>query len=368
MDEATARTLLSRLADTEPPPARIDLEAAMAAGRRGRRWRRLRAGGSVLLAAGAAVAAVVALLTGPASRPDHKPAASIDASGRFSLLVPYASFGWLPPGFREGAAGGTTPRTTSEQLLLVAVSHGELIEAQVYPAGICHLTRRVLACSAFDTAQPVRSLAPDVRGHQAYWLAGATLAWEYSPGAWAVLSWTDANLPWPPTGAERAAVLRTAAGIRYGQAAPLRFPFWISGLPAAWHISEVDYGLPAGRPVPQTLHLGDRPGLDVGQAGVDDLQVYAVAATDRSWSCPRGTGQHVTVDGVAAILDYSPKASEYQSVCVPDWHGLRVEVALTFRQAGPAPAPTGPHGVLAYARLLHPLGPSPASWTTRPLR
>ncbi len=92
-------------------------------------------------------------------------------------------------------------------------------------------------------------------------------------------------------------VRRRPAGIRYGQAAPLRFPFWISGLPAAWHISEVDYG------------------------------------------------QHVTVDGVAAILDYSPKASEYQSVCVPDWHGLRVEVVLTFRQAGPAPAPTGPHGV-----------------------
>lgn len=366
MDEAAARTLLSRLADTEPPPARIDLDAAMAAGRRRRRWRRLRAGGSVLLAAGAAVAVIVAPLTGPAQRPGHQAAGGPAAAGQFSVLAPYASFGWLPPGFTEGAAGGTTPRTSPEELLLVAAGHDASIELLAYPAGICHLSKRVLACSAYNTASPVGSRAPDVRGHQAYWLKGAALAWEYSPGAWAQLNWTDATLPWPPTGTVRTAVLRTAAGVRYGQTTPLRFPYWISGLPKAWHIAEVEYTLPAGRPVPLWLHLGDRPGDSVGLPRADNVQVYATRAADRSWSC--APGQHVTVDGVTAILYASPTAAREQVICVPDWHGLRVEVVLSARRDAPAPDPTGPHGVLEYARMLHPLGPDAANWTTRPLR
>jgi hypothetical protein len=367
VDETDARMLLRHLADTEPPPPRIDLAGAIAAGRRGRRWRRVRASGSVLLAAGAAAAAVVALVAGPAPRPGHQAVSGTAAPARFSVLAPYASFGWLPPGFQAGAAGGTTSRTTAAQLLLVAASRGTTIEAQVYPAGGCHLARRILACSAYDTTQPEQSRAPDVRGHQAYWLKEATLAWEYAPGAWSVLNWTDANLPWPPAGAERAAVLRVAAGIRFGQTRPISFPYWISGLPKAWRVSEVDYTFVSGRAVPQTLHLDDGPVIGASVAHVDDLQVFFTPAAHSGWSCPQGTGQHVTVGGAAAIL-LSDFAGRQQQVCVPGWRGLQMETTLTARKNAPAPDPAGPGGVLAYTRMLHPLGTDPAHWTASLLR
>ncbi len=358
--------MLSHLADTEPPPSRVDLAAAMAAGRRARRWRRVRAGGSVLLAAGAAVA-VVALLAGPAPRPGHQAVSPTGAPARFSVLVPYASFGWLPSGFLAGAAGGTTSRTTPGQLLLVAASRSKIIEAQVYPAGGCHLARRTLACGPFDTTQPEQERAPDVRGHPAYWLKGATLAWEYVPGAWSILNWTDANLPWPPAGTQRAAVLRVAAGIRFGPGTPIRFPYWISGLPKAWRVTEVDYTFTAGRAVPETLHLDDGPVIDFSVAHVDDLQVFFTPAAHSGWSCPQGTGQHVTVGGAAAIL-VSDFGGRQQQLCVPNWRGLQLETTLTTPGNATPPDPAGPHGVLAYTRLLHTLGTNPARWTARLLR
>jgi len=70
----------------------------------------------------------------------------------------------------------------------------------------------------------------------------------------------------------------------------------------------------------------------------------------------------------AAVLVSSPRSGRQQQVCIPDWHGLQVEVILNARDNAPAPNPAGPHGVLAYARMLHPLGPDPAHWTADPLR
>jgi hypothetical protein len=369
VDEAGVRTLLNQLADTEPPPARIDLDAAIAAGRRERRWRRLQGGGSVLLAAVAVVAVVAALLVVPAQRPGHQATGSTVAPARFDVLVPYASFGWLPPGFQTGAAGGTMPASRPAELILVAVSHGPFIELMVNPAGPCHLAGRALLCSTYNSMWAVQSRAPNVNGHRAYWLLGAQLAWEYAPGAWSVLDWTDANVPWPPAGGERAAVLRVAAGVRYGQTTPIRFPYWISGPPAGWRVSEVDYTPLAGQPVVQTLHIDDYPGGNGNfvRADVDEVQVFAAPAARSGSSCSQGTGQHVTVDRVAAVV-HSAAAGRDQQLCIPDWRGLRVLVILTARQTAPAPNPTGAHGVLAYARLLHPLGPHPAHWTANPLR
>ncbi len=360
VDEAGVRDLLGQLADTEPPPARIDLAAAIAAGRRGRRWRWLRRGGSALLAAAAVVAV---LLVVPAHRPGNQAAGGAAAPARFNVLVPYASFGWLPPGFQEGAAGGTMPRTAPGRLGLIADSRSAFFEVEVYPAGVCHLSREGMVCGTNWVLSP----APQVHGHRAYWLKGAGLAWEYAPGAWSILLWTDANLPWPPTGAERAAVLRVAAGVRYGQTTPIRFPYWFSGLPAAWQVSGVDYTLLAGQPVVQTLYLDDAPAADTDPAGADDIQVYATPAANSDSSCARGPAQHVTVNGIAAVLVVSP-AFRLQNLCIPSWRGLQVEFSLATRQNAPPPDPAGPHGVLAYASTLHPLGPDPAHWTANPLR
>jgi hypothetical protein len=370
MDEAGVRTLLGQLADTEPPPARVDLDAAIAAGRRGRRWRWMRGGGLALVAAGAVAAVVAALLVVPSQRPGHQAAGSTVTPARFNVLVPYASFGWLPPGFQTGAVGGTMPTSTPVGLTLVAVSHGRFIELSVNPAGTCHVAGRALLCGAYNTMNAVRSRAPDVRGHLAYWLLGGQLAWEYAPGAWSVLEWTDANVRWPPTGAERTAVLRVAAGVRYGQSTPIRFPYWISGLPTGWRVSAVDYTPLAGQLVVQTLQLDDYQGKvgNFAVTDVDEVQIFAAPAAHSDFSCPQGTGQHVTLDGSAAVLEYSPAHGRDQQLCIPDSQGLRVLVWLTARDNAPAPNPTGPHGVLAYARLLHLLGTDAAHWTANLLR
>ena len=123
VDEEGARTLLGQLANTEPPPARIDLGAAIAAGRRGAplapgAGRRLGAGGY-----GGSGRCGRCAAGRPAQRPGHRAAGDTVAPARFDALVPYASFGWLPPGFRTGAVGGTMPASTPVQLGLVAVSH-----------------------------------------------------------------------------------------------------------------------------------------------------------------------------------------------------------------------------------------------------
>lgn len=360
MDEAGLQTLLNRLADTEPPPTRIDLDAAIARGRRGRRWRRVRAGVSVLLAAGA-VAAVVAVLLVPAQpsaqRPDQQPTDGPTAPTRFNPLVPYAEFGWLPPGFEVGVRGGTMSRSGPAQLLLDAFSGSNtIIQLFVYPTGICHVGHAEV-CSAYDSSQPVLSRAPDVHGHRAYWLRTASLTWEYAPGAWSVLSW-PAISPWPPTGSERAAVLRVAAGLRYGQTAPIRFPYWISGLAAPWRVSNVDYTLLAGRPVAQTLEVSNGPS---DAAHVDYLDVDFTPAAHSDWSCPTEGVQHVTVDGVAAVLENSPGADR---VCIPGWRGLRLSVMTAFVES----PPPNPADVLTVARKLHPIGPDQARWTADLLR
>jgi hypothetical protein len=75
----------------------------------------------------------------------------------------------------------------------------------------------------------------------------------------------------------------------------------------------------------------------------------------------------VTVGGAAAVL-LSDFGHRQQQVCVPSWRGLQVETTLTARENASPPDPAGPHGVLAYTRMLHPLGTDPAHWTARLLR
>jgi hypothetical protein len=376
VDETGVRTLLNQLADTEPPPARIDLGAAIAAGRRGRRWRRGRVVGSVVLTA--AAAAVAALLVVPGQRAGLQAAGGRVGPAPFSALVPQASFGWLPRGFQQSGEMPASPARS----LLYATSPSASIELVVYHAGTCHLAGRTMTCHAFDIMSAAADRAPDVSGHTAYWLTGpnlggvyesgqeAGLAWEYAPGAWSVLDWTDANVAWPPAGAERAAVLRVAASVRYGPTAPIKFPFRLSGLPTAWHVAQVDYTVLAGQPVAQNLELDDGPGGTFGigthLANADYLEVSVTRVTHGGLSCQQGYRQDVTVDGVAAVLVYSPNTLNPQQLCIPHWGGLQVEILLSSRANAPAPNPTGPDGVLKYARMLHLLGPDPAHWTANP--
>ena len=207
MPETGLRTLLGQLADSDAPPDRFDLQQAISTGSRIRRWRRVRAYGSVL-AAGLAVA----LLALPAQRALHRPPAGghphprSTAPARFSTLVPYASFGWLPPQLRIGVQGGTMSRSEPDQLLLFAEPGPNTapVMLTMYPAGKCRLVGTALPCSPYNTEWQVLSRAPDVNGRAAYWLKGGQgLAWQYAPDGWAELDWGNAGKSWPPRGAER---------------------------------------------------------------------------------------------------------------------------------------------------------------------
>jgi len=68
MDETDVRTMLRGLADTVDGSARIDLPLAAQQGRRSRRWRQMRISGS-LLAMGAAIGLIAAVLVVPGHRP-----------------------------------------------------------------------------------------------------------------------------------------------------------------------------------------------------------------------------------------------------------------------------------------------------------
>jgi hypothetical protein len=124
------------------------------------------------------------------------------------------------------------------------------------------------------------------------------------------------------------------------------------------------------RAVVQTLKLDDYQGKvgNFAVTDVDQVQIFAAPAAHSAFSCPQGTGQHVTVDGATAVLENSTAQGRDQQLCISDSDGLRVLVWLIARANAPAPNPAGPHGVLAYARLLHLLGPDVAQWTANLLR
>ena len=352
MLETGLRTLLSQLADSDAPPGRFDLQQAISTGLRIRRWRRIRAYGSVL-ASGIAVA----LLALPAQRALHQPPAGghphpgNTAPARFSTLVPYASFGWLPPGLRIGVQGGTMSRSEPDQLLLFAEPgpNAAPVMLTMYPAGKCRLVGTALPCSPYNTEWQVLSRAPDVNGRAAYWLKGGQgLAWQYAPDGWAELDWGSAGQSWPPRGAERTAILRAAASIRYRQTTPLMFPYWLAGPPKGWRLSDVGFNELMRGPSGVTLTLTDAaPGLPLNSVEVakaDTIQIEVVPADSTDGSCgPNAGAGNVTLDSARAEL-----SADGKFLCAANVHGLTVAVILTVH--GTIRNPAGPDGALGYAR------------------
>jgi hypothetical protein len=150
------------------------------------------------------------------------------APSQFNPLVPYASFGWLPPGFSMSAApaGSGWDATTTLGYDSVGVgaddpsAYRSLI-LNVFAAGVCSIRTKPTAGASGATsmgllgapsadassapsgpgfacagAQPLTaaSPAPSVNGRPAYWITGDTLVWEYAPRAWARLR-TDNSFP-----------------------------------------------------------------------------------------------------------------------------------------------------------------------------
>lgn len=371
MDENAARTLLRAVADVQVPPARVDLDRAIADGRRQRRIRRAgTACSAIAVVAAAAVIAASGVLGASARREQVVPAAPrhtapLIAPSRLNPLVPYAAFGWLPGGYTVASAL-TGPASTTRSVQLAAARKGGRSDIQLTVDALGACTGR-LTCAGTDASTlHMRGLRPAaaVDGRPAYWAAdeyvGGYLVWQYAPGAWASLHvQRSPSSAGPPPAAERATLERIAAHVRYDTATPLTVPYWIR-LPAGWTAGQTQYSLgPSG-----TLTGG---ALLVGPAG-DPLAADLVVGTPTSGNC-KGE-PNTTLDDAPATLQEPGQSPVYQSLCAEKVDGLTVYVSLQLSESGGAPVAGAGRlgGALGLARDLHLLGDRVSAWTTHPLR
>jgi hypothetical protein len=379
--ESDLRVLFKRQAASELPPARISIPAARRIGRARLLRRRAAAFGSPVLAAAAVVAVVLAGLFAVGPRQPATTLGIPPAPKLFNPLVPYATVTWYP--YRPGLVGASDWRTA---LVLRASSRspGGGTEVVLYAAGRCALQSASLSCGSTTSENrlemTVTGPAPDVQGQAAYWgrhaggdlpslrsLAGVheMLAFQYAAGGWAVVESTGT-----PAG-----LLRVAASVRYGQTAPLRFPFQLTGLPQAW--SDVLYATftQAGPGVQAPTHdevlLGSpaaRPGTPVRDVLIvqtstqttqgPQCRITTVPAGHPSQPSQPASCPSKVINGYQAFLNTPPDPGK-QTLFVPDADGLYL-----YEQATGPGAPLSPASVLAHHLRL--LGPDPANWTTAP--
>ena len=388
MDETQLATILRGLADTEAPPAPDDTGLAIRKGRRIRRWRLAIAGGSTL--AITAVAAVLATtLAAPGARPVPVPgtgghgtptsaAPTPERSGAalqtpphaFDPLVPYASFGWLPPGY-TAAWAGSVPGTTADSTDLTAGDgNGTFIQLWVTAPGACTDSRSVLNCNYGNNGSsgptPLTDHAPAVAGRKAYWVRGCRLAWQYAPDAWAILA-SSCHTAFTPPQNIRPELMKVAAGVRYGPTTPLIFPFWISAKPSGWQVSGSYLMEPPGAPEAKSLLYG--PAADPSAVEIDVTP--AVGSGGCAFEFVPGQSRYVTVAGTRATLR-TISGQGWQQLCAGDVNGFMILVSLDITAQGPGqaavPGEAALGGALGIARAIHILGAAPSGWTTNPLR
>lgn len=372
MDEAGARAVLERVVSGEVPPARIDIGLAMRKGRTRRRWRLAAIVGGV--PAVAAIAAVTVIVSGALPVWTSGPVAahrSAAAPHRFNPLIPYASFGWLPPGKHITSAYTSA---ASEDLEVGPTGSPRSWDFMIYTAGSCDHTSgqllSLLGASRRPTtlkctlnwgasggghptlANPVSAVAPSVHGHRAFWarpvcntgqcnLAAAMLVWSYAPGGWARLS-----------GPSRSDALKIARKVMFGAptAQPIRFPVTITGVKPSWRVTMVQ-SAPSGEVLAaQQWTLGTAataPSFTVlpkgPNGGLCNLQ-------------PASAVQRQIINGFRVTTTLTDQASQ---ACAPRARGMSVYISTGAKMA--------PDAIAIFAHHLRLLGPNPAGWTTQPL-
>jgi hypothetical protein len=436
LDETAVRDLLDLVASDDAPPSRVNVDLARRQGRRRRRLHRVYLPGAAPVAAAAAVGLIVSLTAGlPGTQlPSRKPpagrserTAQITAPSRFSLFVPYASFGWLPPGFSADTVppdlggmgvGGTQSALVETVGAPSRQADGKDLSLQVNAAGSCKLTdagghgltsteaRRYIRQRAAQlhplslscTYLPLASAAPNVKGHPAFWDVRGDLIWEYGRDAWAELTpstlliephldphfdgWYNVaalarsahgqgHPAYRQSAATRALLVKVADSVHYGGTTPQFYAFALSSVPAGWRSAVIPTSFQAadGRLV--------NTGWQVGPAS--DPSGLSISVTPAAWggrySCKFFSGQsrYVTADGARGLLRTIDEPGKHeQSLCIADVHGLSIFIDLDLRLPGTndsaLPGSKELHSALAVLSHLQLLGPSPARWTTSPLR
>lgn len=358
MDEARARELLELAASTPLPDGGVDVQLACRQGRRRLRSRRAGLGGFSALAALAVIAIPLGTLSpGPVHHPgtgthasqsaSPGPAGTVAPPRRFSPLIPYLAWGWLPSGARQ--SNGTL---TADEAFITAAVPGRPVQwtATSYPAGQCQRRGDVLRCGR-HIIFILGHAAPRVGGHRAYWAQpGKMLMWQYAKDSWVALT--------PPGQASVRQTVKVADGLRYHVATrpSIRFAIQLTGMSPAWHVVDMYfqyedrlpranvYLLAGGRGAPE---ITAEPGTHMW------CQFY-----------PHGESAHEIINGhkvTVTRIRAQPGRPAEQKVCAPDADGVNVFYSTFSRQASP-------NAIALFAHHTRLLGPDPASWTTQPLR
>ncbi len=377
MLESDLRELFERQAATELPPAPISIPAARRSGRTRLLRRRLVGFGSPVLAAATVVAVLLAgaFAVGP-RQPAQTPGGPA-APKLFNPLVPYAATTWYP--YRPDLEGSSDWHTA---LLLRASSRSpaESTEVVLYPAGWCTLKSASLSCGSTAAgtrvAMSVTGRAPGVQGQAAYWTrynggnltpmqprasGNRMVAFQYARGGWAVVESTSSP----------ADVIKIAASLRYGQTAPLRFAFRLTGLPQAWRevlFAGFTHAVPRTHgPAQNVLVLGS-PATRPGTTPRGTLFIQASTRTAKPPHCRTvvsGQGHSrpetcpsTMINGYRAYPG-NPRPPASHALFVPDADGLYLYAQTT-----------GSHPPLSlttvFAHHLQLLGPDAADWTPAP--
>ena len=387
LDEHSVRTLLHEAARTPEPPSAVDVDAARRRG--GRQLRARRAALPVL-----AVVALAAALTVPGgllSRHSERTVASpaVDAPWQFNPLVPYASFGWLPPGYSQHNADidvnqGVSSATDFVSREAVAPAAGRLLYLQVNARDMCAIStaadlqanvraHRSVQALCIDAAFTVTGVAPDINGQPAFWTDhGSGMAWEYAPDAWAELSLSGiaagGGKPLPPTAATRALLEKVAARVAYGDTTPLTFAFRLSGeLPAGWKVWRTGFDVSGGRMFGTGITVG--PSVDTSALSISASTVTGPAA------CDSGVGRPTYVNRLGVSWAYivnSQPGNTQQRLCatapVDGLTGVNITMDINDPASNtPLPGSTQLGGALGVLGRLLLLGPDPAAWITNPV-
>jgi len=388
LDEHAVRTLLHEAARTPAPPSAVDVDAARRRGSRRLRARRAALPVLAVVALAAALTVPGGLLSGHPERTVASPV--VDAPWQFNPLVPYASFGWLPPGYSESLANGidfnqgATSATVFVSREAAAPAAGRLLYLQVEARDMCAVNtvtdlRAIIRAhgqdqvACIDAAFTVTGAAPNINGQPAFWTDhGSGVAWEYAPDAWAELSLSGiadgGGKAVPPSAATRALLLKVAAHVAYGGTTPLTFAFRVSGqLPAGWQLWQASFDVSGGRMFGTGITVG--PSIDTSALTINASTVTAPAV------CDPGAGQPAYVNrlGVswAYIVNSQPSDTQQRLCATTPVGGLTgVNIAIDMNDpASNTPLPGsrqlgGALGVLARLLLL---GPNPAAWITNPV-
>jgi len=332
MPEHDMRTLLRDLADGPEPASTIDLAAARRSGKR-RLWLR---NGSITAAVAVMVAVAIVV---PRQLVASAPPPSSTATGtkdHFNPFIPDAAFGYVPQGY-ELKPGPLNPSgfTSTPNELTISVTQtsggGGSITLDVLHKGDCgnasmdlnvipayrasHAGSKDPAClgegsGIVVTNPPVR--APDVDGRPAYWLSTpdwSVLAWQYAPGAWAMLAeYESASKDHVVVNDTR--LVKMARTVKFGQTRPIMFPFKLSGKVASgWTPNSVFFtATPSGQYLANML---EETAPAVAVRGQDTSTAPNPMATEGA------AGAYAEVAGPVKLLTIIANTKPYHFTCTP---------------------------------------------------